>query len=171
VRQRNTKSAPHVSREGLAIKGDCFAKANISAAQAAARQDAWFPRAHEDERRPQGACRSPQEGTPSAHPRVIRGAWISPARRDWCDGVISMPFIAPGSAARVPTSLFFFARTNCLTAASASASKRRWAARWCAIAFGGGFERSCAAIAWRYLQDGTSSYIRRTKRRMCRLQQ
>ena len=117
----------------------------------------------------QGACGAPQEGTPSAYPRVIRGAWSFPARRGWCGGENLTLCTAPGSAARVPTSLFSFARTNCRRAVSASASKRRWAARWCAIASDGGFERSCAVIAWRYLQDGTSSYTRRARWRVRRL--
>jgi hypothetical protein len=91
------------------LKGECFAKEDLPAAEAASRKDAWLSRAHEDEGRPQGAGGAPQEGTPSAHARVVKGAWIFLARRDWCAKASSMPYIAPGSAARVPTSLFFSA--------------------------------------------------------------
>src|SRR6266436_9201614 len=54
-------------------KGDCFAKAHVSTATPPARQDARLPRSHEDQGRPQSAGGAPQEGTPSAHPRIIRG--------------------------------------------------------------------------------------------------
>src|SRR6266404_1070932 len=76
-------------------KGDCFAKAYISTATPPARQDARLPRSHEDQGRPQGAGGAPQEGTPSAHPRIIRGT-LHPrlvrvragigfrAKRGWC---------------------------------------------------------------------------------------
>jgi len=63
-----------------------------------------------DRRRPQGACGAPQEGTPSAHSRLERGDWIFRERRGWCDAEILTPYTAPGSAARIPTSPFFFAR-------------------------------------------------------------
>jgi hypothetical protein len=96
-------------REIRMEKGECFAKEDLSAAEAASREDARLPRAHEDERRPQGAGGAPQEGTSSAHARVVRGAWIFLAPRDWCAKASSMPYTAPGSAGRVPTSLFFSA--------------------------------------------------------------
>jgi hypothetical protein len=151
----NTWFARHVLQSGYhgagKIKENCFAKENLSAAQAPARQDARLPRAYEDQGWPQGAGGAPQEGTPSAHARVIPGASSFPGWRGWCGGENLTLCTAPGSAARVPTSLFSFARTNCPRAASASASKKRWAARWCAIVSGDGFARWCAAIAWRYL--------------------
>jgi hypothetical protein len=137
------------------LKGDCFAKAHISTAETTPRQDARIPRTHEDRRRPQSSGGTPQEGTPSPHARVAPGAWIFRARRGWCGAANSMPCTVPANAAPVPTSPFFFAPINCRSAASGSASKRRWAARWCAIASGGAFEKSCAAIAWRFPQDGT----------------
>src|ERR1700739_3644613 len=110
-------------------KGDCFAKAHISTAQAPARQDARFPFAHEDRRRPQGACGASQEGPSSAHSRIARSAWIFRARRDWFGAESLTPYTVPGSAARIPTSPFFFARTNCRTAALDSASRRHSAAQ------------------------------------------
>ena len=142
-------------------KGDCFAKAHLSTAQTPARQDARIPFAHEDRRRPQGAGGASQEGPSSAHSRIAWGAWIFRAMRGWCGAETLTPYTEPGSAARIPISPFFFARTNCRIAASDSASRRHWAARWCAIASGGACGKSCAAIVWRYLQDGTSSYTRR----------
>jgi len=41
------------------LEGECFAKANISAAEAASVEDARIPRAHEDEGRPQGTGGAP----------------------------------------------------------------------------------------------------------------
>jgi hypothetical protein len=137
------------------LKGDCFAKAHISTAETTPRQDARIPRAHEDRRRSQGSRGSPQEGTPSPHARVAPGAWTFRARRGWCGAASSMPSTAPESAARVPTSPFFFAPINCRSAGSGSASRRRWAVRWCAIACGGGFERSSAVTARKFPRDGT----------------
>ena len=142
-------------------KGDCFAKAHLSTAQAPARQDARIPLAHEDRGRPQGACGTAQEGPSSAHSRIARVAWIFRARRGWCGAESLTPCTAPGSAARIPISPFFFARTNCRTAGLDSASRKRSAAQWCAIVSGGACGKSCAAIVWRYLQDGTSSYTRK----------
>ena len=138
------------------LKGDCFAKAHISTAEATPRQDARIPRTHEDRRRPQSSRGSPQEGTPSPHARLVPGVWIFRARRGWCAAASSTPCTAPASAARVPTSPFFSAPIYCRSAGSGSASRRRWAVRWCAIASGGGFERSCAAIARKFPRDGTS---------------
>ncbi len=46
------------------------------------------------------------------------------------------------------------------SAGSASASRRPWVARWCEIAFGAAYEKSCGAIGRRFHQDGTSSFIR-----------
>jgi hypothetical protein len=63
-----------VSQRPRITKGDCFAKAHISTAPAPPLEDTRVPRAHEDERRPQGAGGSPQEGTPSAYPRITLGA-------------------------------------------------------------------------------------------------
>src|SRR2546423_1267797 len=146
-------------------EGDCFAKAHLSTAEATSRKNARIPRAHEESGRPQGACGAPPEGPPSAHTRVApreparRGVFRE--RRGWCDAETLMLCTAPGSAARAHTSPFFFARTTCRKAASASALKKRWEARWCAIASGGACERSCAAIVGRSRRDGTSSYIRR----------
>ena len=51
---RNTGYARNVIRIGE-LEGDCFAKANISAAETAAGQDARISGTHEDRRRPQGA--------------------------------------------------------------------------------------------------------------------
>jgi hypothetical protein len=135
-------------------KGDCFAKEDISAAETAAREDTRISSSHEDGRRPQGACRPPQEGAPSAHTRISRRAWSFPARRGWCGGESLTPFIARASAARIPTSLFFFAPTNCRKAGSASASKKRSAGRWCAIASGDGCGRLCGFTAKRSRRDG-----------------
>src|SRR5882724_4473 len=143
------------------IEGDCFAKANISAAKTAASEDAWISRTHENCRRPQGFGGAPQKGTPAAHARISRRVWSFPARRGWCGGENLTLCIARANAARIPTSLFSFARTNCRKAASGSASRKRWAGRWCAIAYGGECERSCAVTARRYLQDGTSLFTRR----------
>jgi hypothetical protein len=145
----------HAMRAAQA-KGDCFAKAHISTAETTPRQDARIPRTHEDRRRPQSSRGAPQEGTPSPHARVAPGAWIFRARRGSCGAVSSTPCTAPANAAPVPTSPFFFAPINCRSAGSGSASKRRWAVRWCAIACGGGFERSYAAIARKSPRDGTS---------------
>src|SRR5439155_717742 len=126
-------------------KGDCFAKAHISTATPPARQDARLPRSHEDQGRPQGAGGAPQEGTPSAHPRIIRGT-LCPrlvrvrggigfrARRGWCGAGSLMLSTAPESAVRVPTSQFSFAPTNCRRVVLASASRRQndsAAVRWC----------------------------------------
>jgi hypothetical protein len=144
-------------------RGDCFAKANISAAETAARQDTRISRAHEDRRRPQGFGGAPQEGTPSAHARVSRRVCSFPAKRGLCGGENLTLCIARANAARIPTSLFSFARTNCRKAASGSASRRRWAVRWYAIASGGACERLCAVIARRYPQDGTLSFTRRSR--------
>jgi len=155
-------------------KGGLFAKAHISTAPTPTRQDARLPRTHEDEGRPQGAGGAPQEGTPSAHPRIIRGARRPrPVRgrtgtgfratRGWCGAESLMLCTAPESAVRVPTSQFFSAPTNCQRAVSASASRRPWEARWCAIVSGGVCARWCAATGWRYPQDGTSSYTRRVR--------
>jgi hypothetical protein len=144
-------------------KGDCLAKAYISTAPTAPGKDARLPLAHEDSGRPQGPGGTPQEGPPSPHARLSRGTWNSRATRGWCGAANSMPFIAQENAARVPTLLFFFAPTSCRRAVSASASRKRSAARSCAIASGGASARSCAAIVWRYPQDGTSSYTRRAR--------
>jgi hypothetical protein len=144
----------HVTLAALQ-KGDCFAKAHIPTAETTPRQNARIPRAHEDRRWPQSSGGSPQEGTPSPHARLVPGAWIFRARRGWCGAASSMPSTAPGNAAPVPTSPFFFAPINCRSAASGSALKRRWAGRWCAIAFGGGCEKLFAAIARKFPRDGT----------------
>ena len=153
-------------------KGDCFAKAHISTAQAPTRQDARVPLAHEDERRPQSTGGAPQEGTPSAYPRINRGVprlrrtrsrerQRFRARRGWCGRRSLTPCTAPESAARVPTSQFSSAPTNSRRAGLGSASRRRLAARWCAIVPGGDCAKSCAATGWRYPQDGTWLYTRR----------
>src|SRR5690349_21353489 len=121
-------------------KGDCFAKAHISTATPPTRQDARLPRSHEDQGRPQGAGGAPQEGTPSAHPRIMRGICRTTlvrvragigfrAKHGWCGAESLMPSTAQGSAVRVPTSQFSFAPTNCPRAASASASRKLWVAR------------------------------------------
>ncbi len=125
---RNIGYARNVIRN-REIEGDCFAKANLSAAETAAREDARISRTHEDRRRPQSFGGAPQEGTPSAHARVSRRVWNFPARRGWCGGENLMPCIAPANAARIPTSLFSFARTNCRKRGLDLASRRRWAAR------------------------------------------
>jgi hypothetical protein len=150
-------------------KGDCFAKAHLSAAQAPARQDARVSFANEDRRRPQGACGAAQEGPSSAHSRIIRDARTFRGKRGWCGAESLTRCTAPGSAGRVLTSLVSFARIKCRRAASALASRRRWAARWCAIACDGKCAKSCAAAARRYPQDGTSSYTRRVRWRARRL--
>jgi hypothetical protein len=129
-------------------KGDCFAKAHISTATPPARQDARLPRSHEDEGRPQSAGGAPQEGTSSAYPRIIPGTrCLRPVlagkgigfrvKRGWCGVASLMLSTAPESAVRVPTLQFFSAPTNCRRAVSDSASRRPWAARWCAIVSGG----------------------------------
>jgi hypothetical protein len=41
------------------LEGDCFAKAYIPTAQTPPREDARIPRAHEEQRRPQGAGGAP----------------------------------------------------------------------------------------------------------------
>src|SRR5216684_5703326 len=121
-------------------KGDCFAKAHISTAPTPARQDARLPRTYEDKGWPQGAGGTPQEGTPSAHPRIMRGARCPRptqvcggksfhAKRGWCGAENLMLSIAPESAVRVPTSQFSSAPTNCRRADSASASRRLWVER------------------------------------------
>src|SRR5438445_7262701 len=61
------------ARRSRTTKGDCFAKAHISTAPAPPLPDARFPRTHEVQGRPQGAGGAPQEGTPSAYPRVVQG--------------------------------------------------------------------------------------------------
>src|SRR5262249_16989849 len=122
-------------------EGDCFAKAHISTAQAPSRQDARISLAHEDRRRPQGSCVTPQEGTPSPYARVNLGRSIraksgSHRRRNLT------PSIAPGSAARVPISPFLYSRTICRKAGLASVSRKPWVARLCAIGSGGACARS-----------------------------
>src|SRR5712664_4563580 len=96
-----------VRLRSVEYKGDCFAKAHVSTAQAPARQDARIPFAHEDRRGPQSACGTPQEGPSSAHSRIARGAWIFRARRGWCGAESLTQCTVPGSAARIPISLFF----------------------------------------------------------------
>jgi hypothetical protein len=166
VRTRRRKNQP-ASR--VVKQGDCFAKAHISTAETAPRQDTRIPFAHEDQRRAQGACSAPQEGAPSAHPRVALGHWIFRAKRGWHGAASLTLCTARASAAQVPTSPFFFARINCRKAGLDSASRRHWAAQWCGIASGGACAKWCDATAWRYLQDGTSSYIRRVPWRQLRL--
>src|SRR5438128_7215999 len=98
-------------------KGGWFAKAHISTAPTPTRQDARLPRTHENEGWPQGAGGAPQEGTPSAHPRIMRGACCPPpvrvgtgncfrARRGWYGAENLMSSTALESAVRVPTSQF-----------------------------------------------------------------
>src|SRR5258707_12751775 len=135
-----------VRLRSVEYKGDCFAKAHLSTAQTPARQDARVPFAHEDRRGPQGACGTPQEGPSSAHSRIAPVAWIFRARRGWCGAESLTPDTAPGNAARIPPSPFFFARTNCRTAASDSASRRHSAGRGCGIATGGAGGKACGAI-------------------------
>ena len=146
-------------------KGDCFAKAHISTAPAPPLQNARLPRTHEDERWPQGTGGAPQEGTPSAHPRIARGrpGIHFRARRGWCGAEILMLSTALESAARALTSLFSSAPANSRRAALDSASRKYSAAPWRAIGFGGECGKSYAATAWRYPQDGTWSYIRRVR--------
>ena len=150
-------------------KGDCFAKAHVSTAPPPPLQNARLPRTHENERRPQGAGGAPQEGTPSAHPRIARGAGRRGpeirfrARRGWCGAESLMLSTVLENAAQVPTSLFSYAPTICSKAALGSASRRSLAVPWRATGFGGEFGKSCAATGWRYPQDGTSSYIRRVR--------
>jgi hypothetical protein len=155
-------------------KGDCFAKAHISTAPAPPLQNARLPRTHEDERRPQGAGGTPQEGTPSAHPRIAPGARRRRkgqdrpgthfrARRGWCGAEILMLFTALESAAQALTSQFSFARANSRRAALDPASRKSLAARWRATGFAGESGKSSAATGWRYPQDGTSLYIRRVR--------
>jgi hypothetical protein len=95
-------------------KGDCFAKAHIPTAPAAPLQNARLPRTHEDERRPQGTGGTPQEGTPSAHPRIARGRLgiRFRARRGWCGAETLMLSTARESAAQALTSLFSSAPAN-----------------------------------------------------------
>jgi len=142
------------------IKGECFAEAYISTAETTSRQDTRISFAHEDRRGPQSACGAAQEGTPSPQSRIARiappGASGFRATRAWYAAEILTWFTAPGSACRVRTSPPLFARTNCLEAASVSASKRHWEARWCATACGEGCAKWCAAAGRRYPRDGTS---------------
>jgi hypothetical protein len=161
-------------------KGDCFAKAHISTAPAPAFQNARLPRTHEDERRPQGAGGTPQEGTSSAHPRIARSAHRPAkgrrgpeirfrARRGWCGAESLMLSTALENAAQALISLFSSAPTKSRRAGLDSASRKSSGAPWCATGFGGESGKSCAATAWRYPQDGTSSYIRRVQWRARRL--
>ena len=62
-------------------KGDCFAKAHLSTAPTSPRQNARLPRTHEVKRRPQGVGGTPQEGAPSAYPRLGPGTRRCPALR------------------------------------------------------------------------------------------
>src|SRR5690349_3282315 len=90
---RNSKSAAKVAMGLFAsrvkrtttrlrsTKGDCFAEAHVSTAATTPRQDPRVPRPHEDQRRPQSAGSAPQEGTPSAHPRLAQEARECPATR------------------------------------------------------------------------------------------
>ena len=128
------------ARRSRIKKGDCFAKAHISTAPPPSLEDARIPRTNEDEGRPQGAGGAPQEGTPSAYPRIKLGARRPKAvrvrtgrgfrvRRGCCGAESLMPCTAPESAARVRTSQYSSALMNCRTAASASASRRSWGAR------------------------------------------
>ncbi len=144
-------------------KGDCFAKAYVSATGAPPEQDARLPRTDEDQGRAQGSGCAPQEGPPSPHARIVRAVCAFRATRASSAGANLTPSIAPGSAARAQTSRFFFAPTRCRTAASASASRKHSAARSCAIVSGGGFARWCAATGGRYRQDGTSLFIPRVR--------
>ena len=68
----------------------------------------------------------------------------------------SMPYTAPESAIRAATSPSSFVPTNWAQAGSASASRRPWAARWCATASGGDCAKWCVVTGRRYPQDGTS---------------
>jgi len=134
-------------------KGECFAKAYISTAETPPRQDTRVSRAYEDQGRPQSAGGAPQEGPSSPHARVMamapRRAGSFLAKPSWCGKASLMRCTAPASAARVPTSLFSFAPVDSRSAASGSASRRHWAARWCATACGGGCGKSSAATVRR----------------------
>ena len=147
-------------------KGDCFAKAYISTAPSPPRQNSRLPRTHEDKRRPQGSCCTPQKRPPSAYPGIERGLrWhlkvqsllemTFRAKHGLFAGENLTLFIEPESGAQVPTLLFSFVPISCLAAGSDSASKRPSAARWYAIESGAACEKSFAATGWRYPQDGT----------------
>lgn len=162
-------------------KGDCFAKAHISAAPPPPGENTRFPRAHEDKRRPQSAGGPPQEGTPSAHPRINQGARSSPkawgktGRRfragcGWSAAESLILCTVQEDAARVPTSLFSFAPMLCRRAGSDSVSKRPWAEQWCAIESGGACAKSCAATGWKYPLESMSSYTRKARCAKRRLQ-
>lgn len=103
------------------VKGDCFAKAHISAAQTPPRQNARVSFAHEDRRWPQGPGGSPQEGTPSPYARVVPGGRIRPPLVSFAKR-ISMPFTVMASAVPIPFLPFSRKRTICRRAALASAS-------------------------------------------------
>ena len=134
-------------------KGECFAKAYISTAETPPRQDTRVSRAYEDQGWPQSAGGAPQEGPSSPHARVMakapRRARSFLAKPSWCGKASLIWCTAPASAARVPTSLYSFAPVDSRSAASGSASRRLWAARWCATACGGVCGKSSAATGRR----------------------
>jgi len=137
-------------------------------------------RTYEDEGWPQGAGGAPQEGTPSAHPRIVRGAVahgqfkrhgnLFPrearlVRRGEFDAVYragkrrsSSHFTVFFRANELPQSRFGFSIKKALGGAVVRNRIRRR------------LRESCAATGWRYPQDGTLSYTRRVRWRARRLQ-
>src|SRR5258706_13278703 len=114
---------------------------------------------------------------------MARG-WVFRAPYDYCGASITRLFMARVNAARALSLQFSSARsrrfgaslqaeglppaTTALkahrttrpsrfrTAGLASASRKLWAAQWCAIAFVAASEKFCGATGRRFLQDGTS---------------
>ena len=115
---------------------------------------------------------------------AVARAWVFRATSDCCGARISKLCMARANAARALSLQFSSARSRRFgaslpgqgprpatptsrahrmnrpsrfrTAGLASASRKLWAAQWCAIAFAAVSEKFCGAIGRRFLQDGTS---------------
>lgn len=114
-----------------------FGKAYVSTACPATAQEAWVPRANEDQRWKESPCATPQKRTPQHHagltvrrsPRVATNRLLMPARRlarkricrangGWCGGLNSKRCTAKDGGGRARRFWFFCDRTGSSATAS-----------------------------------------------------
>jgi hypothetical protein len=118
------------------------AETHVSTPCAQPSQKARLPRTHEERGRTEGSCPTPEKRTPQPHAGLMRRGSIFLAPAVWCAAPNTMRCTGTAGGEPAASSPFFFARMASLTAASAGASRRRWAAQSGAIVSDAGFARS-----------------------------
>jgi hypothetical protein len=153
----------------LSATADCrrriVAQAYVSTACAAAAQEARVSQPHENQGRQESPCPAPEKGTAQSHARLRSRGAGSPVLTGCAGRRNSTPSIASaGGAPRNPLP-YSCGPTHWITAGLASASEKRWAALWCAIACAGAFVKFFAFTSRRFPRDGTLSFTRTVRRR------